>query len=94
MEFPKRVSPFFNERCKRRKSLKTLYCLTITPLALKLIRRFDGDIVADEAIICNYSREEPSRDRKGNIIEGAFKIFFPNAQAICYTLSGEIAFVL
>ncbi len=74
--------------------MKTLYCLTITPLALKLIRRFDGDIVDGEAIICHYCGEEPSRDKNGNIIEGAFKISFPNAQAICYTLSGEIAFVL
>jgi hypothetical protein len=74
--------------------MKTLYCLTITPLALKLIRRFDGDIVDNKAIICNFSHEEPGRDRNGNIIEGAFKLFFPNAQAICYTLSGEISYVL
>jgi hypothetical protein len=74
--------------------LRTLYCLTITTQALKLIRRFDGDILGDQAIICNMTREEPSRDRNGNVIEGAFKLFFPNAQAICYTLSGEISFVL
>ena len=74
--------------------MRTLYCLTITAQALKLIRRFDGDIVGDQAIVCNMSHEEPSRDRNGNVVEGAFKLFFPNSQAICYTLSGEISFVL
>ena len=74
--------------------MKTLYCLTITTSALKLIRSFDGDIVANEAIVCNFSHEEPSRDRNGNVVEGAFKLFFPNDQAICYALSGEISIVL
>ncbi len=74
--------------------MKSIYCITITPFALRLIRSFDGDVIGDEAVICNYLQEEPSRDRNGNIIEGAFKIFFPNKQAICYTLSGEISFVL
>src|SRR5947209_17573763 len=66
----------------------------VTPMALKLIRRFDGDVIGDKAIICNCSREEPSKDKNGRIVDGAFRIFFPNNQAICYTLSGEISFVL
>lgn len=74
--------------------MKVLYCLTVTSMALHLIRKFDGDVVGDEAIICNFTSEEPSRDRNGNVVDGAFKIFFPNKQAICYSLSGEIAFVL
>lgn len=74
--------------------MKTLYCNTITPKALQLIRRFEGDVVDFEAIVCHYTHEEPSRDRHGNVVEGAFKIFFPDKQAICYTLSGEISYVL
>jgi hypothetical protein len=74
--------------------LKIIYCRTVTPMALKLIRSFDGDIVGDKAMICHFSREEPSRDKNGHIVDGAFRIFFPNSQAICYTLSGEISFVL
>ena len=73
--------------------MKSLYCLTITSLALKLIQSFEGDVVGNEAVICHEVREEPSRDRNGNVIEGAFRIFFPNDEAICYTLSGEIAFL-
>ncbi len=63
-------------------------------MALRLIRRFDGDVVGNEAIICNFSREEPSKDKYGNVVEDAFKIFFPNNQAICYSLSGAISYVL
>jgi hypothetical protein len=74
--------------------LKTLFCQTITKRALALIRSYDGDVVGYEAIIPHYSHEEPSRDRKGNQVEGAYKIFFPDNQAICYTLSGEISYVL
>jgi hypothetical protein len=74
--------------------LKRLYCCSITSKALRLIRSFDGDVIDNEAIICNFSREEPSTDRNGNVVEGSFKIFFPNSQAICYALSGEIAYVL
>jgi hypothetical protein len=74
--------------------LKILYCLTVTSRALKLIRSFDGDVVGNEAILCNFSREEPSRDKSGNIVAGAFKVFFPNGQAICYNDSGAISFVL
>ena len=74
--------------------LKILFCRMVTPMALKLIRRFDGDIIGDKAIICNCTREEPSKDKNGRIVDGAFRIFFPNNQAICYTLSGEISFVL
>jgi hypothetical protein len=79
---------------EKENDLKILYCRVVTPMALKLIRRFDGDIIGDKAIICNFSREEPSKDKNGRIVDGAFRIFFPNNQAICYTLSGEISFVL
>ncbi len=74
--------------------MKRIYCLTVTPLALKLIRSYEGDIVGREAILCHFSYEEPSRDKKGNIVEGSFKVTFPNGKAICYNLSGAIAFVL
>ncbi len=74
--------------------LKSIYCSTITRSALKLIRSFDGDVVDGEALICNFTHEEPSKDRNGRMIEDAFKIYFPNGQAICYALSGEISFVL
>jgi hypothetical protein len=74
--------------------LKEIYCISITPAALRLIRRFDGDVTERIATICNFTHEEPSRDYKGRIIEGAFKVFFPNHnQALCYSLSGEIACV-
>ena len=78
----------------KEKDLKILFCRMVTPMALKLIRRFDGDIIGDKAIICNCSREEPSKDKNGRIVDGAYRIYFPNKQAICYTLSGEISFVL
>jgi hypothetical protein len=74
--------------------LKSIYCSTITRSALKLIRSFDGDVVGDEAILCNFTLEEPSRDKNGRTVEDAFKVYFPNGQAICYALSGEISFVL
>ncbi|HTK10698.1 MAG TPA: hypothetical protein VL485_26225 [Ktedonobacteraceae bacterium] len=73
---------------------KAIYCCTITNLALRLIRSFDGDVLNNEAIICNFASEEPSRDQWGQLVDGAFRIYFPNQQAICYTLSGEISFVL
>ncbi len=66
----------------------------MTPKALALIRRYEGDVVGQEATICHYSHEEPSRDKFGNVVEGAFKIFFPDNQAICYAESGEISYVL
>jgi hypothetical protein len=78
----------------RRVDLKSIYCNTITRSALKLIRSFDGDVVNGEAIICNFTHEEPSTDRNGRIVEGTFKLYFPNGQAICYALSGEISYVL
>jgi hypothetical protein len=74
--------------------LKSIYCSTITSSALKLIRSFDGDVVGDEAILCNVTYEEPSRDKHGRMVEDAFKAYFPNGQAICYAMSGEISFVL
>ena len=74
--------------------MKTLYCTTVTSTALDLIRRFEGDVVGHEAIICHYKQEEPCTDHNGAIIDGAYKLVFPNAQAICYTLSGEIAAIL
>lgn len=74
--------------------MKTLYYRTITQQALALIRHYDGDVVGHEVIICHYTYEEPSRNREGNVVEGAFKIFFPNQQAICYTTTGEFAIVL
>lgn len=74
--------------------MKRIYCHSITPMALSLIRRFEGDVVENEAIICHYLKEEPSINKYGKVVEGAFKITFPDQQAICYTLSGEIAYVL
>jgi len=74
--------------------LKTLYCITVTQKALSLIREYEGDVIGQEATICHYSYEEPSRDKFGNVVEGAYKIFFPNKQAICYTQTGEISYVL
>ncbi len=74
--------------------MKTIYCRSVTPLALKLIRSYDGDIVGEKAVLCNFSREEPSRNNKGHIVPDAFRVIFPNGKAICYTLSGEISFVL
>ncbi|MBE3561933.1 MAG: hypothetical protein IMW89_22330 [Ktedonobacteraceae bacterium] len=74
--------------------MKTIYCLTITPRALSLIRSFDGDVVGREAILCHYVSEEPGRDKWGNVVDGSFKVTFPNGDAICYNLSGAIAFVL
>jgi hypothetical protein len=73
--------------------VKKLFCRTITPQALKLIRFYEGDLKGDQVIICHNVREEPSHNNKGHIVEGAFRIFFPNEQAICYTLTGEISFV-
>ncbi len=74
--------------------MKIIYCRSVTQLALKLIRSYEGDIIGDKAILCHFSREEPSRDKKGNIVPDAFRVIYPNGKAICYTLSGEIAFVL
>jgi len=74
--------------------VKTLYCRIITTQALALIRHYEGDVVGHEAIICHYTREEPSRNKYGHIVEGAFKITFPNQQAICYNTTGEFSFVL
>ncbi|BCL78363.1 hypothetical protein ccbrp13_08280 [Ktedonobacteria bacterium brp13] len=74
--------------------MKRLYYRTITPQALALIRHYEGDIVGHEVIVCHYTYEEPSRNRKGHVVEGAFKMFFPNQQAICYTATGEFSFVL
>ncbi|GCE10226.1 hypothetical protein [Tengunoibacter tsumagoiensis] len=71
--------------------MKTLFCTTITPNALRLIRRYEGDVVETEAIVCHYMTEEPSRDRAGNIVDGAYIMTFPNKEAICYSISGEIA---
>ncbi|GAC1483649.1 MAG: hypothetical protein NVS2B12_38520 [Ktedonobacteraceae bacterium] len=74
--------------------MKILYCITITQMALRLIREYEGDVVGREATICHYTHEEPSRNRAGNVVEGAYKIYFPNKQAICYSTTGEISFVL
>ncbi|GLV59195.1 hypothetical protein KDH_60230 [Dictyobacter sp. S3.2.2.5] len=74
--------------------MKTLYCTTITSSALKLIRRYEGEVSGCEATICHYVHEEPSKDKHGRVIENAFKVYFPNSEAICYTLSGEISYVL
>ena len=74
--------------------MKTIYCLSVTPLALKLIRSYDGDVIGKKAILCNFSSVEPSRDKKGNIVEDAFKMTFPNGKAIYYNLSGAISFAL
>ena len=74
--------------------MKTLYCTTITSRALQLIRSYEGDVSGCEAVLCHYIHEEPSRDKYGRVVENAFKIFFPNSEAICYTLSGEISYVL
>ena len=74
--------------------MKTLYCTTITARALQLIRNYEGDVNGCEAVVCHYSHEEPSRNKFGNVVENAYKIYFPNSEAICYTLSGEISYVL
>lgn len=74
--------------------MKTIYCLSVTPLALKLIRSYDGDVIGKEAILCNFSSVEPSRDKRGNIVEDAFKMTFPNGKGIYYNLSGAICFAL
>lgn len=74
--------------------MKILYCTTITSKALKLIRQYEGDVNGCEAVICHFIHEEPSKNKFGNVVDGAFKIFFPNNEAICYTLSGEISYVL
>ncbi|WP_126627858.1 hypothetical protein [Dictyobacter alpinus] len=74
--------------------MKTLYCTTITSRALQLIRSYEGDVSGSEAILCHYVHEEPSRDKYGRLVEDAFKVYFPNNEAICYTLSGEISYVL
>src|SRR5947209_14166395 len=60
----------------RRNDLKIIYCLTVTPLALRLIRNFDGDVVVYEAILCNFFIEEASRDRNGHFVDGACKVIF------------------
>jgi hypothetical protein len=74
--------------------MKILYCTTITAKALALIRQYEGDVSGGEAVICHYVYEEPSKNRLGHVVEGAFKIFFPNNEAICYTTAGEISYVL
>jgi hypothetical protein len=74
--------------------MKILYCTTITARALDLIRRYEGDVVNSEATICHYVHEEPSRNKFGQIVEDAYRIYFPNNEAICYSLSGEISYVL
>ena len=72
----------------------TTYCLTITPLALKLIRRFDGDVVDFVATLCHYSRREPSKDKWGRNVEAAFRVTYPNGEALCYNEEGAICYVL
>lgn len=74
--------------------MKTLYCTTITPKALNLIRRYEGDVSGCEAVVCHYTHEEPSKNKFGHVVDGAYKIYFPNNEAICYALSGEISYVL
>jgi hypothetical protein len=74
--------------------MKTIYCITITSRALELIRRYEGDVQGSEATICHYIHEEPSRNKFGNVVENAYKIYFPNNEAICYATSGEISYVL
>lgn len=73
--------------------MKTLYCTDITPSALRLIRNYEGDVSGSFATVCHYIHEEQSMDRHGNIVADAFKIYFPNNEAICYTLAGEISYV-
>jgi hypothetical protein len=73
--------------------MKTLYCKDITPSALRLIRHYEGNVSDQIATIHHDIHEEPSRDRYGNIDSNAFKIYFPDNEAICYTLSGEISYV-
>ena len=73
--------------------MKTLYCKDITPSALRLIRHYEGDVKENLATVNHYIHEEQSRDRHGNIVVDAFKIYFPNNEAICYTLAGEISYV-
>jgi hypothetical protein len=60
--------------------VKTIYCRLVTPLALKLIRSYDGDAIGEKAILCHFFREEPSRDNKGHIVPGAFQVIFPNGK--------------
>ncbi|WP_149404812.1 hypothetical protein [Dictyobacter arantiisoli] len=74
--------------------MKTLYCTTITANALRLIRSYEGDVKNGEAIVCHYVHEEPSRDKHGRVVENAFKLYFPNSEAICYSLTGEISHVI
>lgn len=71
--------------------MKTVYCLTITSGALALIRKYEGDVERFKAILCHYTREEPSRDKFGNLVQDAYKVTYPNGQAICYNLGGAIS---
>jgi hypothetical protein len=73
--------------------MKTLYCKDITPSALRLIRNYEGDVSGSFATVCHYIHEEQSMDRHGNIVADTFKIYFPNNEAISYTLAGEISYV-
>ena len=71
--------------------MKTIYCLTITSGALALIRKYEGDVERFVATLCHYVREEPSRDKFGNLVQDAYKVTYPNGQAICYNLGGAIS---
>ncbi len=71
--------------------VKTIYCLTITSGALELIRKYEGDVRHFEATLCHYLCEEPSRDKYGNVVEDAYRVTYPNGEAICYNLSGAIS---
>jgi len=71
--------------------VKTIYCQTITTGALALIRKYEGDVRSFEAILCHYTREEPSRNKYGNLVEDAYKVTYPNGEAICYNLGGAIS---
>lgn len=75
----------------RSKGLKTIYCLTITQGALRLIRSYDGDISERVATLCNFSSVEPSTDKYGHVVEDAFRVTYPNGKAICYNLGGAIS---
>ncbi len=71
--------------------MKTVYCLTITTGALALIRKYEGDVEAFQATLCHYVSEEPSKNKYGNLVEDAYKVTYPNGEAICYNLSGGIS---
>jgi hypothetical protein len=59
-------------------------CSPITARALRLIRRFDGDLTGNVAMLCHYTDVTRSRDKRGPIIEDCFRVTSPNHEATIY----------